>query len=54
MLYRKFNENVAKDCAGNLDTVVCSAMFLKKIGFGTHSVTQDLVREGEVLVISMP
>jgi hypothetical protein len=37
-----------------LAPVVSSASFLKKTGSGTDSVTQNLVREGEVIVISMP
>jgi hypothetical protein len=31
-----------------------SAIFLKKIGSEMHRVTQNLVREGEMLIISMP
>jgi hypothetical protein len=34
--------------------VIFSAIFVKKIGSGTHRVTQKSVRKGEVLVISMP
>jgi hypothetical protein len=33
---------------------IYSAIFVKKIGSGTYRVTQNSVREGKVLVISMP
>jgi hypothetical protein len=34
--------------------VALSAILQKKVGSGTHRVTQNLVREGDVLVISIP
>jgi hypothetical protein len=35
-------------------SITGSAIFLKRVGSGTHRVTQNLVSEEEVLVISMP